>query len=79
MSHHEPGGQSRTTQPSKYTPDRLDQRPVKPSKTWYNIGMLAFGILFIAALSASGANFARLAEFPANFTNYSVLMVQGVF
>jgi phosphonate transport system permease protein len=79
MSHHEPGGQSRTTQSSKYTPDRLDQRPVKPSKTWYNIGMLVFGILFIAALSASGANFARLAEFPANFANYSVLMVQGVF
>ena len=79
MSHHEPGAQSRTTQTTKYTPDRLDQRPVKPSKTGYNIGMLAFGILFIAALSASGANFSRLAEFPANFLNYSVLMTQGVF
>ena len=79
MSHHEPGSQTTHTAQPKYTPDRLDQRPVKPSKTWYNVGMLAFGILSIAALSASGANFARLTDFPANFANYMVLMTQGVF
>jgi len=43
MSHHEPGAASRITRTPKYTPDRLDQRPVKPSKTGYNIGMLALG------------------------------------
>lgn len=78
---HEPGGESRTPDAAapKYAPDRLDARPVRPSKMGYNLGMIAFGILFIAAISATGANFARLAEFPGNFVNYSSLMVQGVF
>ena len=79
MSHHQPGGQTTDNTQPKYTPDRLDQRPVKPSKTWYNVGMLAFGNLVIAALSASGANFGRLVDFPVNFANYMVLMTQGVF
>ncbi|MGQ7788369.1 phosphonate ABC transporter, permease protein PhnE [Nesterenkonia sp. PF2B19] len=84
MSHsHEPGGQSRSSSGAddgpRFAPDRLDARPVKPSKLGWNLGMLAFGILFIAAISTTGANFSRLADFPANFLNYSTLMVQGVF
>ncbi|MDZ5079140.1 phosphonate ABC transporter, permease protein PhnE [Nesterenkonia sp. HG001] len=81
----EPGGQSRPVggpqagSAPRHTPDRLDRRPVKPSKLGWNLGLLAFGILVIAAVSATGANFARLAEFPANFMTYSSLMVQGVF
>lgn len=78
MTRHEPGAQTRTREP-KYAPDRLDRRPVKPTKAWYSVGMLAFGILVIGALSATGANFARLLDFPANFANYTVLMTQGIF
>lgn len=82
---HEPGGQSRPVPGDgsdgapRFTPDRLDRRPVKPSKLGWNLGMLAFGVLFIAAVSTTGANFARLVEFPGNFVSYSSLMVQGVF
>lgn len=68
-----------TAQTPKYTPDRLDRRPVKPSKTWYNVGLIAFGIFFIAALSGTGANFTKLLDFPANFANYTALMTQGIF
>lgn len=78
MTRPEPGAQTRTREP-KYAPDRLDRRPVKPTKAWYSVGMLAFGILVIGALSATGANFARLLDFPANFANYTVLMTQGIF
>lgn len=63
----------------QYPVDALDRRPVKPSKTWYNIGLIAFGILVLGAVSATGANFGRLTEFPANFANYTLLMTQGIF
>src|SRR5699024_3835324 len=42
-------------------------------------GCWPLGILLIAALSASSANFARVAELPAKFLNYLLLMTQGVF
>lgn len=80
----EPGGQSRPERAPgagnapRFTPDLLDSRPVKPSKMAYNLGLLAFGIIVVAAVSATGADFTRLAEFPANFMNYSALMAQGV-
>ena len=62
-----------------FAPDRLDARPVKPSKLGYNIGLLIAGILFIGAVSATGASWGRLAQLPANMVDYFGLMARGVF
>lgn len=72
-----PGGESQPTT-GQYKPDMLDARPVKPSKLGYNIAMLALGIVFIAAISATGADWGRLVQLPANMVNYFTLMGQGV-
>ena len=62
-----------------FTPDRLDARPVKPSKLGYNLGLLIAGVLFIGAISATGASWGRLAQLPANMVDYFGLMARGVF
>lgn len=72
-----PGGESTPTT-GRYAPDMLDARPVRPSKLGYNLALLVAGILFIAAISATGADWARLTQLPANMVNYFTLMGQGV-
>src|SRR5699024_5300148 len=61
----------------KYTPDRLDARPVKPSKVRYTLGMLLFGIIFIGATAASGAQWRALLDIPQAMASYVAQMAQG--
>ena len=72
-----PGGES-VPATGRYAPDMLDARPVRPSKLGYNLALLVAGILFIAAISATGADWARLTQLPGNMVNYFTLMGQGV-
>lgn len=72
-----PGGESAPAA-GRYAPDMLDARPVRPSKLGYNLALLVAGILFIAAISATGADWARLTQLPGNMVNYFTLMGQGV-
>lgn len=68
-----------------YTPDRLDLRPVKPVKFWYNIALIFVGVLFISAAagtgipSGQGMQASQFQEMPARIWSYLVGMVQGVF
>lgn len=64
---------------ARYKPDRLDARPVKPSKARYNIGLILLGILFIGATAASGAEWRALLDIPRSMVSYFGLMAQGVF
>lgn len=63
----------------RYEPDRLDRRPVKPSKLRYNLGLIAVGIIFIAAFTGTGMDLGALMQMPANIVQYGQLMTQGVF
>lgn len=62
----------------KYKPDLFD-RPVRPSKVGYNLGLIAVGVLFIAAFYGTGMDLGALLQMPANIWQYSQLMTQGVF
>lgn len=63
----------------RYEPDRLDRRPVKPSRLKYNLGLIAVGIIFIAAFTGTGMDLGALLQMPANIVQYGQLMTQGVF
>lgn len=62
----------------KYTPDMFD-RPVRPSKVGYNFGLIAVGVLFIAAFYGTGMDLGALLQMPANIWQYGQLMTQGIF
>ncbi|GAB3848506.1 phosphonate ABC transporter, permease protein PhnE [Nesterenkonia populi] len=63
---------------SGYSPDRLDMRPVKPVKFWYNMALIFVGVLFISAAAGTGMTLSALLEMPARIWDYSVQMVSGV-
>ncbi|MGO1949053.1 MAG: phosphonate ABC transporter, permease protein PhnE [Mycobacteriaceae bacterium] len=62
-----------------YTPDRLDARPVKPSKLGYDVGMVVLGIIVIAGFAGTGMDLGSLWRMPENIWRYGQLMFQGVF
>lgn len=63
----------------RWAPDALDRRPVKPSKLGFHLGLLAVGIIFVAAFAATGMDLAALLEMPGHIAEYGRLMTQGVF
>ncbi|MBE1514716.1 phosphonate ABC transporter, permease protein PhnE [Nesterenkonia halotolerans] len=63
----------------RFAEDALDRRPVRPSKLRYNLGMLAVGIIFIAAVYGAGMDFGALLNLPASIIQYGQLMAAGVF
>ncbi|WP_238385194.1 phosphonate ABC transporter, permease protein PhnE [Nesterenkonia muleiensis] len=63
---------------SGYTPDRLDMRPVKPSKFWYNMALISIAVLFVSSAAGTGMTLSALLEMPARVWDYSVQMVGGV-
>ncbi len=72
-----PGSTSQTK--PRFAEDALDRRPVRPSKLRYNLGMLAVGIIFIAAVYGAGMDFGALLNLPASIIQYGQLMAAGVF
>ncbi|WP_010525332.1 phosphonate ABC transporter, permease protein PhnE [Nesterenkonia sp. F] len=63
----------------RWTPDALDRRPVKPSRLGHHLGLIAVGILFIAAFAGTGMDLGALLEMPGHIVEYGRLMTQGVF
>lgn len=63
---------------SGYTPDRLDMRPVKPSKFWYNMALISIAVLFVSSAAGTGMTLSALLDMPARVWDYSVQMVGGV-
>lgn len=64
---------------SRFAPDALDRRPVRPSRLGYNAGLLAVGIIFIAAIYGTGMDVRALLDLPASIIHYGQLMASGVF
>ncbi|WP_223881160.1 phosphonate ABC transporter, permease protein PhnE [Nesterenkonia ebinurensis] len=61
-----------------YAPDRLDMRPVKPSKFWYNMALIFVGVLFVGSAAGTGMSLSALLEMPARMWDYTVQMIAGV-
>lgn len=61
-----------------HTPDRLDLRPVKPSKFWYTMALIFLGVLFFSSAAGTGMSLSALVEMPARMWDYTVQMVGGV-
>lgn len=61
-----------------HTPDRLDMRPVKPSKFWFNMALIFVGVLFISSAAGTGMSFSALLEMPARIWDFTTQMVGGV-
>ncbi|GAA1115974.1 phosphonate ABC transporter, permease protein PhnE [Nesterenkonia jeotgali] len=76
--HQQPAQNSEAGQP-RFAPDALDRRPVRPSRLGYNAGMLAVGIIFIAAIYGTGMDARALLDLPASIIQYGQLMAAGVF
>lgn len=64
---------------SRYTPDGLDKRPVKPSKFFSNMALAFVLIVFISAFAGTGMDMGALMRLPVNIWTYLELMGQGVF
>ncbi|WP_324615193.1 PhnE/PtxC family ABC transporter permease [Nesterenkonia sedimenti] len=68
-----------------YSPDRLDMRPVKPSKFFYNMALIFVGVVFIGSAagtgipSGQGMSLDQFQEMPGRIWSYLVGMSQGVF
>ncbi|GAA1449865.1 PhnE/PtxC family ABC transporter permease [Nesterenkonia lacusekhoensis] len=61
-----------------FTPDALDQRPVRPSKFWYNLALISIGVLFVSSAAGTGMTLSALIEMPFRMWDYIVQMVGGV-
>ena len=61
-----------------FTPDALDQRPVRPSKFWYNLALISIGVLFVSSAAGTGMTLSALIEMPFRRWDYIVQMVGGV-
>ena len=61
-----------------FTPDALDQRPVRPSKFWYNLALISIGVLFVPSAAGTGMTLSALIEMPFRRWDYIVQMVGGV-
>lgn len=63
---------------SGYAPDRLDLRPVKPSKYFYNMALIFLGILFVSSAAGTGLSLSALVEMPVRMWDYTLQMIGGV-
>ena len=62
-----------------YSPDRLDMRPVKPAKFWYNMALISVAVLFFASAAGTGMTLSAFLEMPARIWDFSTQMAAGVF
>lgn len=61
-----------------YAPDRLDMRPVKPSKFLYNMALIFVGVVFVSSAAGTGMTLSALLDMPARIWDYTTQMVAGV-
>jgi phosphonate transport system permease protein len=61
-----------------YTPDRLDMRPIKPAKFWYNMALILVGVVFVSSAAGTGMTLSALLEMPARVWDFSLQMIGGV-
>jgi phosphonate transport system permease protein len=64
--------------PGSYAPDRLDMRPIKPAKFWYNMALILVGVVFVSSAAGTGMTLSALLEMPARVWDFSLQMIGGV-
>ncbi|WP_022873445.1 phosphonate ABC transporter, permease protein PhnE [Nesterenkonia alba] len=68
-----------TQRPGQYTPDRLDMRPVKPVKFWYNLALISVAVIFVSSAAGTGMELRAFLDMPARMWEFSTAMASGVF
>ncbi|WP_243729178.1 phosphonate ABC transporter, permease protein PhnE [Nesterenkonia sphaerica] len=61
-----------------YAPDRLDLRPIRPAKFWWNMALIMLGVLFVSSAAGTGMTLSALLEMPARVWDFSGQMIGGV-
>lgn len=64
---------------TRFAPDRLDARPVQPSKTKFDLGLVAGAFIVLIAFTGTGMDLAAALNLPGNIGTYVRLMGEGVF